>query len=77
MLVCSNVRITGEFSNFLVSHLMRSFGILLKLEVSIKGLHGGRFLCATGYYWFCSGEVSRCRESDFMIVAWKRLTKGV
>ena len=38
MLVCSNVRITREFSNFLVSHLMRSFGILLKLEVSIKGL---------------------------------------
>ena len=44
MLVCSKVRITGEFSNFLVSHLMRSFGILLKLEVSIKGLQGARFL---------------------------------
>ena len=25
MLVCSNMIITGEFSNFLVSHLMRSF----------------------------------------------------
>ena len=24
-----------------------------------------------------SGEVSRCRESDFMIVVWKRHTKGV
>ena len=52
MLVCSNVRITREFSNFLVSHLMRSFEILLKLEVFIKGLQGGGFLCATGYYWF-------------------------
>ena len=38
MLVYSNVRITGEFSYFLVSHLKRLFGIPLKLEVSIKGL---------------------------------------
>ena len=77
MLVCSNMRITGKFSNFLVSHLMWLFGILLKLEVLIKGLQGGGFLCATGYYWFFSGKVSRCRESDFMIAAWERLTKGV
>ena len=65
MLVCSNVGIKEEFSNFLVSHLMWSFGIPLKLEVSIKGLQGGRFLCATGYYWFFSREVRRCRESEF------------
>ena len=56
MLVCSNVRITEEFSSFLASHLMQLFGIPLKLEVSIKGLQGGEFLCATGYYWFFSGD---------------------
>ena len=56
MLVCSNVRITGEFSSFLVTHLMLLFGITLKLEVSIKGLHGGGFLCATGYYCFSAGR---------------------
>ena len=77
MLVCSNVRITGEFSNFLVSHLMRLFGILLRLGVSIKGMQGGGFLCTTGYCWFFSGEVSRCRESDFMFASWKGHTKGV
>ena len=79
MLVCSNVRITGEFSSFLVSHLMRLFGIPLKLEVHIKGLQGGRFLCATGYYWFFSEEVwlGVVGSRTFMIVAWKRLTKGV
>ena len=31
-------------------------------------------LVITGFF---SGEVSCCRESDFMIAAWKRLTKGV
>ena len=77
MVVCSNVCIIGEFSNFLESHLMRSFGILLRLKVSIKGMQGGGFLCTTGYCWLFSGEVSRCRESDFMIVVWKRHTKGV
>ena len=74
MLVHSNVRIIGEFSNFLVSHLMRSLGILLRLGVSIKGMQGGGFLCATGYCWLFSVEVSCCRESDFMIAAWKRHT---
>ena len=38
MLGCSNVRIIGEFSSFLMSHLMRLFGIPLRLEVFIKGL---------------------------------------
>ena len=80
MLVCSNVRITGKFL-FLVSHLMQLFGILLKLEVSIKGLQGGGFLCATGYCWFFSGEIWLgdaehywCRT--FLISLLKRLTKG-
>ena len=59
MLVCSNVRITGNFL-FSVSHLMQLFGITLKLEVSIKGLQGGGFLCATGYCWFFSGEIWLC-----------------
>ena len=36
---------------------MRLFRIPLKLEVSIKGLQGGEFRCATGYYWYFSGEV--------------------
>ena len=49
MLVRSNVRITDEFSNFFVSHLMQLFGILLRLGVFIKGLQGGGFLYATGY----------------------------
>ena len=40
MLGCSNVRITREFPSFLMSHLMRLFGIPLRLEVSIKGLYG-------------------------------------
>ena len=79
MLVCSNVRITREFSNFLVSHLMRLFGIPLKREVPIKGLQGGGFLCATGYYWFFSGKVwlGIVVSRTFMIATWKRLTKGV
>ena len=38
MLGCSNVRIIGEFPSFLISHLMRLFGIPLRLKVSIKGL---------------------------------------
>ena len=37
MLAHSNVHIIGEFSHFLVLHLMQLFGITLKLEVSIKG----------------------------------------
>ena len=37
-----------EFTNFLDSHLLWSLGIPLRLEVSIKGLVGGGFLCATG-----------------------------
>ena len=58
---------------------MLLFGIPLKLKVSIKGLQGGRFFYATGYYWFFSGEVwlGFVRSRTFMIVAWKRLTKGV
>ena len=79
MLVRSNVRITEEFSCFLVSHLMRLFGIPLKLEVSIKGLQGGGFRCATGYYWYLCREVwlGVAESRSFMITAWKRLTKGV
>ena len=67
MLVCSNVRITKEFSNFLVSHLMRLFRIPLKLEVSIKRLIGWQIpLC----HWLLlvfqrGGLVRRCRESCF------------
>ena len=38
-----------DFYNFLDSHLMWTLGIPLRLEVSIKGLEGGRFLCAIGY----------------------------
>ena len=34
---------------------MQLFGVPLKLEVSIKGLQGGGFLCATGCCWFFSG----------------------
>ena len=39
-----------EFSNFLDSHLMWLLGIPLRLEVSIKGLEGGGFLCAIGSF---------------------------
>ena len=35
---------------------MQLFGIPLKLEVSIKGLQGAGFLCATGYCWFLAGR---------------------
>ena len=45
-----------EFSNFLDSHLLWLLGIPLRLEVSIKGLEGGRFLFATGNPWSFSGE---------------------
>ena len=50
MVVCSNV-------NFLTvwdSHLMWLLGIPLRLDVSIKGLEGGGFLCAIGNFWFFS-----------------------
>ena len=79
MLVRSNVRITGEFSHFLVLHLVRLFGIPLKLEVSIKGSQGGGFCCATGYYWYFSGEVMLgvVGSRSVMIAAWKRLMMGV
>ena len=79
MLVRSNVCIIGEFSRFLVSHLMRLFRIPLKLEVSIKGLQGGKFRCAIGYYWNFSGEfwLGVARSRSIMIATWKRLTKGV
>ena len=43
-----------EFSNFLDSHLMWLLRIPLRLEVSIKGLEGGGFLCANGNFWFFS-----------------------
>ena len=41
-----------EFSNFLDSHLMWLLGIPLRLEVSIKDLESGGFLCAIGNFWF-------------------------
>ena len=58
---------------------MRLIRIPLKLEVSIKGLQGGRFRCAIGYYWCFSGEVwlGVVESRSFMSAAWKRLTKGV
>ena len=85
MLGCSNVRITEEFPSFLMSHLMRLFGIPLRLEVSIKGLQGGGggggggFLCAIGCYWFFSGEVwlGVVGSQTSVIAAWTRLMKGV
>ena len=79
MLVRSNVRITEEFSCFLVSHLMWLFGIPLKLEVFIKGLQGDGFRCAIDYYRYFSGELwlGVARSRSFIIAAWKRLTKGV
>ena len=78
MLGCSNVRITEEFPSFLMSHLMRLFGIPLRLEVSIKGLQGEGFLCATGCYWFFGGVVwlGVVWSRTFVIAAWTRLTKG-
>ena len=35
---------------------MWSLRIPLRLEVSIKGLEGGGFLCATGNPWFFRGK---------------------
>ena len=52
MLVCSNV----NFLSFWDSHLMWSLGIPLRLEVSIIGFEGGRFLYATGNPWSFSGK---------------------
>ena len=80
MMVCSNVRINKEFP-ISVSHLMQLFEIPLKHEVSIKGLQGGGFLCATGCYWFFSREIwlgvtGHCRCRTFLIASWKRLMKG-
>ena len=65
MLGCSNVQFTGEFPSFLKSHLMRLFGIPLRLEVSIKVLQEEGFFCAIVYYWFFSGVV-------WLGVAWRR-----
>ena len=48
------MHITGEFPSFLMPHLMRLFGIPLRLEVSIKGLQEKGFFCAIDYYWFVS-----------------------
>ena len=58
MLVCSKRTINvgmfqREFTNFLDSHFLWLLGIPLRLEVSIKGLVGGRFLCATGNEKVC------------------------
>ena len=52
MLVCSNM----NFLTFWDSHLMWSLGIPLRLEVSIKGLEGGGFLCVIGNPWSFSGK---------------------
>ena len=35
---------------------MQLFEAPMKLKVSIKGLQGGKFLCAIGYCWFFSGR---------------------
>ena len=58
---------------------MQLFGSPLKLEVSIKGLQGGGFLCATSYCWFFSEEIwlGIAGGRAFMTDAWKRLMKGV
>ena len=79
MLGCSNVHNTGEFPSFLKSHLMRLFGIPLRLEVSIKGLQEEGFFCAIGYYWFVSGVVwlGVAGSRTSVIAAWTRLMKRV
>ena len=51
----SNVRITGEFSIFGL-HLIQLFGGPMKLGVSIRGLQGGGFLCASSWCGFLVGE---------------------
>ena len=62
-----------------MSHLMQLFGIPLKLDVSIKGLQGGGFLCAIGDCWFFIEEIwlGVVGSWTFMIATWKRLMKGV
>ena len=45
-----------NFLTFWDSHLKWSLGIPLRLEVSIKGLEGGGFLCSTGNPWSFSGK---------------------
>ena len=60
---------------------MQLFGIPLKPEISIKGLQGGGFLCATGSCWFFSEEIwlgvaRHCWCCSFLIASWKRLMKG-
>ena len=45
-----------EFSNFLDLHFLWLLEIPLRLEVFIKGLEGGRFLCATSNPWSFSRE---------------------
>ena len=79
MFGCSTVRIIREFPSFLMSHLMQLFGIPLRLEVSIKGLQGEIFLCATSYYWFFSGVVwlGVAWSRTSVLAAWTRLTKWV
>ena len=79
ILGCSNVHITREFPSFLKSHLMQLFGIPLRLEVPIKGLHEEGFFCAIGYYWFVSRVVwlSVAGSRASMIAAWTRIMKRV
>ena len=79
MLGCSNVYITKEFPSFLMSHLMRLFGIPLRLEVSIKGLQQDGFYYATSHYWFFNGVVwlGVVGSRTSVIAAWTRLMKGV
>ena len=60
---------------------MQLFGIPLKPKISIKGLQGGGFLCATGNCWFFNGEIwlgvaRHCWRRSFLIASWKRLMKG-
>ena len=47
MLGCSNVRISKEFP-ILGLYLMQLYRVPMKLGVSIRGLHGGGFFCASG-----------------------------
>ena len=79
MLGCSNVHIIGEFPSFLKPHLMRLFGIPLRLEVSIKGLQEEGFFCAIGYYWFVSEVVwlGVAGSRTFVIPVWTRTMKSV
>ena len=74
MFISSNAPIIGEFSNFLVSHLMRAFGFLLRL--SIKGMQGGGFLCTTSYCWLFREEVNRYQKSYSMIANGRGIRRG-